>query len=48
MLALTGFGGAMVFVPAYVMVSKYFDKHKGKAMAFATIGSGLGKIYRSI
>lgn len=40
----TGFGGAMVFTPAYVMVGSYFDKNKGKAMGLATIGSGLGSI----
>ena len=34
----------MVFVPAYVMVGQYFDKHKGKAMALATMGSGLGNV----
>ena len=35
----------MVFVPAYVMVGQYFDKHRGKAMALSTMGSGVGNIF---
>ena len=41
---ISGVGGAMVFTPAYIMVGKYFEKRKGKAMSFATLGSGLGSI----
>ena len=43
----TGSGGAMVFTAGYVIVSQYFDKRKGKAMAFATLGSGIGNIVLS-
>ncbi|KAI0227185.1 hypothetical protein LSAT2_022324 [Lamellibrachia satsuma] len=44
---LAGSGGAMVFTAGYVIVSQYFDKRKGKAMAFATLGSGIGNIVLS-
>ena len=35
----------MTFVPAYVMVGQYFDKHRGKAMSLATMGSGAGNVF---
>ena len=34
----------MVFTSCYVCVGHYFDKKKGKAMGFATLGSGLGNV----
>ena len=37
----------MVFAAAYIIVSRYFDKKKGKAMAFATLGSGVGSVVLS-
>ena len=37
----------MVFAAAYIIVSQYFDKKKGKAMAFATVGSGVGSVVLS-
>ena len=37
----------MVFTAAYIIVSQYFDKKKGKAMAFATVGSGVGSVVLS-
>ena len=37
----------MIFTAAYVIVSQYFDKKKGKAMAFATLGSGVGNVVLS-
>ncbi|ELT92539.1 hypothetical protein CAPTEDRAFT_219362 [Capitella teleta] len=41
---LSGFGGVLVFTPAYIIVGQYFDKRKGTAMGLATIGSGLGNV----
>ncbi|ELT99982.1 hypothetical protein CAPTEDRAFT_136933 [Capitella teleta] len=41
---LSGFGGVLVFTPAYIIVGEYFDKRKGTAMGLATIGSGLGSL----
>ena len=41
---LSGFGGALIFTPSYVIIGQYFDKKKGKAMGFSTIGSGLGTV----
>ena len=37
----------MIFTAGYVIVSQYFDKKKGKAMAFATLGSGVGNVVLS-
>ena len=39
-----GFGGSLIFTPAYVIVGQYFSKKKGKAMAISTLGSGLGTV----
>ena len=36
---VTGVGGVLVFSPSYVAVSQWFDKKKGKAMAWSTIGT---------
>ena len=44
MFSALGAGGAMVFTPVYVIVGQYFDKKKGKAMGFSTLGSGLGNV----
>ena len=41
-ISFAGFGAAMVFTPAYIMVGQYFDKRKGMAMSLGTIGAGLG------
>jgi len=41
---ITGLGGGLIFAPSYIIVAQYFDKKKGRAMSFATIGSGLGMI----
>jgi len=36
---IAGVGGMLAFTPSYVAVSHWFDKKKGKAMGFSTIGS---------
>ena len=38
-VCVAGVGGVLVFSPSYVAVSQWFDKKKGKAMAWSTIGS---------
>ena len=40
--ALTGFGGALVYAPAIVIVGQYFDKRRSLALGISTAGSGLG------
>ena len=39
-----GFGASLLFAPSYIIVSTYFDKNKGKAMAISTMGAGLGTV----
>ena len=41
-VSFAGFGASLVWTPGYIIVGQYFDKKKGKAMGFATVGSGLG------
>jgi len=41
---VSGFGGLLVFSPSYVAVSQWFDKKKGKAMAWSTLGTGFGSV----
>ena len=43
-LLISGFGGSLIFTPAYVIVGQYFSKRKGKAMGVSTLGSGLGTV----
>ena len=42
-----GVGGAAVFTSGYIIVSRYFVKKKGRAMALGTLGSGLGNVVLS-
>ena len=41
---MEGFGGALVFTPGFIIVGQYFNKKKGKAMGFSSLGSGIGGI----
>jgi len=38
-------GGMLVFSPSYIAVSQWFEKKKGKAMAFCTLGTGFGGVF---
>ncbi|CAD5113943.1 unnamed protein product [Dimorphilus gyrociliatus] len=44
---LGGIGGAFIFTPSYLILTQYFDKKRGKAMAWATIGSGFGMLVQA-